>query len=189
MAMWCCNGRVCLSLQGTLLIRGRYQRLETPPGKTSATKFCGSKQFPAMTAWHKLSCHERGVPEVGFRLVRTNNQPNHGAVRSQSPQEGPRARRGARRWSRVLGLRNARWGRGAGARTAHRTSTSRHRVYSNSHVGNPCRSVASQEAGVGVFASAPWKKGSRGGGAEGKTKPASAVFFKRPPMASHVPLP
>ena len=57
-----------------------------------------------MTAWHKLSYHERGVPEVGFRLVRTNNQPNHGAVRSQSPQEGPRARRGARRWSRVLGL-------------------------------------------------------------------------------------
>ena len=42
---------------------------------------------------------------------------------------------------------------------------------------------------MGVFASAPWKKGSRGGGAEGKTKPASAVFFKRPPMASHVPLP
>ena len=73
---------VCLGLQGTLLIRGPCQRPETPPGKTSATKFCGSKQFPAMTAWHKLSCHERGVPEVGFRLVRTNNQPNHGAVRS-----------------------------------------------------------------------------------------------------------
>jgi len=30
---------------------------------------------------------------------------------------------------------------------------------------------------VGVFASAPWKKGSRGGGAEGKTKPASAVLI------------
>ena len=65
-----------------------------------------------MAAWHKLSCHERGVPEVGFRLVCMNNQPNHGPVRSQSPQEGPRARRGARRWSHVIGLRNARWGRG-----------------------------------------------------------------------------
>ena len=176
-------------MQGTPLIRGHHQRLETPPGKTSATKFCGSKQFPAMTAWHKLSCHERGVPEVGFRLVRMNNQPNHGAVRSQSPQEGPRARRGTRRRGRVIEVRNARWGRGAGARTAHRTSTSRRRLYSNSHVGNPCRSVASQEAGVGVFESAPWKKGSRGGGAEGKTKPANAIFFKRPPVASHVPLP
>ena len=36
------GSRVCLSLQGTLLIRGPCQRLETPPGKTSATKFCGS---------------------------------------------------------------------------------------------------------------------------------------------------
>ena len=171
------------------MIRGPCQRLETPPGKTSATKFCGSKQFPAMTAWHKLSCHERGVPEVGFRLVRTNNQPNHGAVRSQSPQEGPRARRGTRRRGRVIEVRNARWGRGAGARTAHRTSTRKHKVYSDSQMTASCRSVASQEAGVGVFASAPWKKGSRGGGAEGKTKPANAIFFKRPPVASHVPLP
>ena len=171
------------------MIRGRCQRLETPPGKTSATKFCGSKQFPAMTAWHKLSCHERGVPEVGFRLARAKQQPNYGTVRSQSPQEGPRARRGARRWSRVLGLRNARWGRGAGDRTAHRTSTSRHRVYSNSHVGNPCRSVASQEAGVGVFASAPWKRGSRGSAAEGQTFSLNAIFFTRPPRPSHVPLP
>ena len=178
-----------MSSQGTLLIRGRHQRLETPPGKTSATKFCGSKQFPAMTAWHKLSCHERGVPEVGFRLVRTNNQPNHGAVRSQSPQEGPRARRGARRWSRVIGLRNARWGRGAGARTAHRTSTSRHKVYSNSQVTASCRSVASQEAGVGVFASAPWKRGSRGGGAESEKFSAKSILGTRPRIPSHVPLP
>ena len=179
-----------MSSQGTLLIRGRHQRLETPPGKTSATKFCGSKQFPAMTAWHKLSCHERGVPEVGFRLVRTNNQPNHGAVRSQSPQEGPRARRGARRWSRVLGLRNARWGRGAGARTAHRTSTSRHKVYSNSHVGNPCRSVASQEAGVcgcvrvGVMEEREQRRRCRG-----PKVSAKSILRRRPPVASHAPLP
>ena len=108
----------------TPLIRGRSQRLETPPGKTSATKFCGSKQFPAMTEGAKLSCHERGVPEVGFRLMRTNNEPNHGAVRSQSSQKGPRARRGSRMRSRAIGVQNARWGRGTGARTAHRTSAS-----------------------------------------------------------------
>ena len=84
---------------------------------------------------------------------------------------------------------NVRWGWGAGAHTAHRTSTSRHRVYLNLHIGNPCRSAASQEAGMGVFTSVPWKKGSRGGGAEGKMKLVNAIFFKRLPVASHVPLP
>ena len=79
--------------------------------------------------------------------------PAAGRLCLKLPQEGPRARRRARRWSRIISLRNARWGRGAGARTAHRTSTSRHKVYSDSHVTAPCRSVASQEAGVGVFES------------------------------------
>ena len=69
------------------------------------------------------------------------NQPN-----KQTPERTPcRACRGACRWSRLIGLRNARWGRGAGARTAHRTSISRHRVYSDSHVDGCCRLVASTE--------------------------------------------
>ena len=38
------------------------------------------KHFPDCPV---LSCHERGVPEVGFRLARTNKQSNYGTIRSQ----------------------------------------------------------------------------------------------------------
>ena len=130
-----------------------------------------------------------GVPEVGFRITPTSKQPNHGAIRSQSPQERPPARRMARRWSRVIGAHNARWRMGAGARTAHRTSTGRHRFQSALHVDNSSRSVASKEAGKGVFESAPWKRVSRGGAAEGTKLPMYAIFFMGPPIPPHMPLP
>ena len=68
-------------------------------------------------------------------------------------------------------------------------STSRHRVYSHSHVDNSCSVVASTEAAKGAFDSAPWNRGSRGGAAEGKTLSLNAIFFRRPPIPSHVPLP
>ena len=60
--------------------------------------------------------------------------------------------------------------------------------YLHVHIDSPCSVVASTEAVKGVFVSAPWKRGIRGGNAEGEKFSVNAIFVRRPPVASHAPL-